>query len=161
MHKAGIIIATHSVCQKICVYRVQIAWNPPQWDASLPKQSNFFPVPSFRFVHCNVESPSNIWNTCRNPGENPDEAASSTNNLYSLTHLEIISGAVDNPAGSTANPWILAVYSNPLHAIPDHPQQQGSSSIAIRWQIDTAFQTLHPKFDEVVSKKNNNAQIKV
>lgn len=157
--KAGIIVVTHSACQKICVYRVHISWTPSTWDPSLPKQSNLYPVPSFRFTHCNVETPSNIWSTHQNP-ENPGEASSSANSLYTLTHLEIVFGTVDNPAGSTASPWILAVYSNPLHATPDHPQQHGSVSIMVRWQLDTASQTLHPKFDEV-SQKNTNAQIKV
>jgi len=76
-------------------------------------------------------------------------------------HLEIIPGAVDNPAGSTANPWILAVYSNPLAATPHHTGQNGSASIIVRWQLEAASQNLHPKFDEVVSKKNHNAQVKV
>lgn len=117
-------------------------------------------MPSFRFAHGNVETPSGFWNAYRNTGEN-EEAPSSTNFIYALTHLEIIPGAVDNPAGSTANPWILAVYSNPLPATPDHTGQNGSASIIVRWQLEAASQNLHPKFDEVVSKKNHNAQIKV
>ncbi|EYE91177.1 mediator of RNA polymerase II transcription subunit 16 [Aspergillus ruber CBS 135680] len=157
--QAGIIVVTHSVCQKICVYRVHVSWNPPQWDPSSPKQSNLFPVPSFRFAHGNVETPSGFWNAYRSTGEN-EEAPLSTNSIYALTHLEIIPGAADNPTGSTANPWILAVYSNPVPATPDHTEQNGSASIIVRWQLEAASQNLHPKFDEVASKKNHNAQAK-
>lgn len=160
--QSGIIITTHSLCQKISVYRVHISWNPPQWDPSLPKQSNLFPVPSFRFTHCNVEIPGSIWRANRSSsGEIPDESQPSANALYSLTNLEVILGAVDNPSGATSNPWILAVYSSPPHAAPNHPERPGAASIIVRWQLDSATQSLHPKFDEVASKKNNNAQTKV
>lgn len=42
-----------------------------------------------------------------------------------------------------------------LHVTDDHPQQQAPSSVIVRWQLETASQTLHPKFDEVASKKTN------
>lgn len=157
---ASIIIATHSLCRRICLYRVLITWDPAHWDPSqnkpgLPPQP--FPVPSFRFVHCKVEMPCDVLSTNHNVGENTDGFQPY---LYNLTRLEIIPGPLEIPAGSAAGPWIVAVFSSPLHAVPDEPGQQGPASVIVRWQLDTAPQALHPKFDEVVSKRNTNIQAK-
>ncbi|KAL2832149.1 mediator complex, subunit Med16 [Aspergillus cavernicola] len=158
--QTGILIATHSSCQKISIHRVQIQWNPPQWDLTQQKQTpQQYPVPSFRFVHSKVEVPYNIPSTNRG-GENPDEQFPLTNSLYFLTSLQIILPASDNSAGSTPTPWIVAVFSIPPHAIlSHHPQPQVPSSVIVRWQLETGVPTLHPKFDEVASKKSN-VQIK-
>ncbi|KAJ5135801.1 Mediator complex subunit Med16 [Penicillium bovifimosum] len=156
--QAGILLATYSACQKICLYKVHISWNPPQWEPTQGKMPGQFPVPTFHLVHCKVDMPSNMMDV--NPGpDHPDQSLPFSNSIYSLTRLEIMPGQVDGPAGSGANPWILAVLSKPLHAIHDYPEQQGPSSIIVRWHLDSAQQTLHPKFDEVTSKKSN-AQVK-
>lgn len=158
--QAGILIATHSACQKISVYRVSIQWNPPQWDPAQQKQgTQQYPVPSFRSIHSKVEMPYNIPNTRGSAGENPDEQSTLTSSLYCLTSLQIILPASDNSAGSTPNPWVVAVFSIPPHAIL-HQQPQAPASAIIRWQLETGIPTLHPKFDEVASKKSN-VQIKV
>ncbi|BCS25797.1 mediator of RNA polymerase II transcription subunit 16 [Aspergillus puulaauensis] len=157
--QAGILIATHSACQKISIYRVSIQWNPPQWDPAQQKQgSQPTPVPSFRSIHSKVEMPYNIPNNRGAAGENPDEQFTLTNSLYCLTSLQIILPASDNSAGSTPSPWIVAVFSIPPHAIL-HQQPQVPASAVIRWQLETGIPTLHPKFDEVASKKSN-VQIK-
>lgn len=157
--QGGVLVATHSACQKLCLYRVQIAWNPTQYDPGQQKPPAPWPVPSFRFLHCKVESLCDVIGTNRNPGDNQG-LPSFTNSVYGLTRLDIILPALDNPAGSTSTPWIVAVYSSPLHATPDHPQQQSPASVIVRWQLDTGAVTLHPKFDEVASKKSS-AQMKV
>ncbi|KAL4916259.1 mediator of RNA polymerase II transcription subunit 16 [Aspergillus aurantiobrunneus] len=157
--QAGILIATYSACEKISLYRVSIQWNPPQWDPTQQKQGpQQFPVPSFRFVHSKVEVPYNIPSS-RGTGENPDEQSPLTSSLYCLTSLQIILPASDNSAGSTPNPWIVAVFSIPPHAILPHQQLQVPASTIVRWQLETGIPTLHPKFDEVASKKSN-VQIK-
>lgn len=157
---AGVFIATHSSCQKICLYRLQVTWNPPNWDPKIPASAQSAPVPSMRFAHCKVETPGNILSTAHSSGENPDQTSSSTDSVYSLTRLEIICApVVDSQSGSTP-PWILAVFSNSLHDTNGHPEQQGPASVIVRWQLESGSQTLHPKFDEVPSKKNN-AQVKV
>ncbi|KAL2817830.1 mediator complex, subunit Med16 [Aspergillus granulosus] len=157
--QAGILIATHSACQKISLYRVQIQWNPPQWDQAQQKQNpQQFPVPSFRFLHAKVEVPYNIPSN-RGVAENPDEQFPVTNSLYCLTSLQIILPASDNSAGSTPNHWIVAVFSIPPHAVLHHQQPQVPSSVIIRWQLESGVPTLHPKFDEVNPKKSN-VQIK-
>ncbi|GAB1196322.1 mediator complex subunit [Aspergillus pseudonomiae] len=156
----GILIATYSACQKIYFYRVQINWTPPQWDPSQLKQApNQFPVPGFRFMHSKVEAPCIIPSASRNGEATSDELPPSTNPLYCLTRLDIVLAAHDNSAGMTTNPWIIAVFSIPPHATPDHSQQPSPCSVIVRWQLESAPQVLHPKFDEVNSKKNN-AQIK-
>ncbi|KAB8271841.1 mediator of RNA polymerase II transcription subunit 16 [Aspergillus minisclerotigenes] len=156
----GILIATYSACQKIYFYRVQINWTPPQWDPSQLKQApNQFPVPSFRFMHSKVEAPCIVPSASRNGEATNDGLPSSTNPLYCLTRLDIVLAAHDNSAGMITNPWIIAVFSIPPHATPDHSQQQSPSSVIVRWQLESAPQVLHPKFDEVNAKKNN-AQIK-
>ncbi|KAE8372148.1 mediator of RNA polymerase II transcription subunit 16 [Aspergillus bertholletiae] len=156
----GILIATSSACQKIYFYRVQINWTPPQWDPSQLKQApNQFPVPSFRFMHSKVEAPCIVPSASRNGEVANDGLPSSTNPLYCLTRLDIVLAAQDNSAGMTANPWIIAVFSVPPHTPADHSQQQSPCSVIVRWQLESAPQVLHPKFDEVTSKKNN-AQIK-
>lgn len=159
----GILVATYSVCQKIRFYRVQINWNPPQWDpAQQPKQTPpQFPVPSFRFTHSKVETSCTVPGMHRNDGEEPDMMHQSISNpLYTLSRLDIILPASDNAAGTTANPWIVAVFSTPPQATPDHPGPQGPASVIVRWQLDTAAFTLHPKFDEMAAKRNST-QIKV
>ncbi|KAI9368032.1 mediator complex, subunit Med16 [Aspergillus egyptiacus] len=156
--QAGIIIATHSVCHKISIYRVQIQWNPPQWEQTQKQTPPQFPVPSFRFVHSKVEVPYNI--PASRGGETPDEEFPFTNSLYSLTSLQIVLPASDNSAGSAPSPWIIAVFSILPHTIlPDHSQPQVPMSVIARWQFETGAPTLHPKFDEITSKKSN-AQIK-
>ncbi|GCB22497.1 mediator of RNA polymerase II transcription subunit 16 [Aspergillus awamori] len=158
----GILVATYSVCQKIRFYRVQINWNPPQWDpAQQPKQTPpQFPVPSFRFTHSKVETSCTVPGMHRNDGEEPDMMHQSISNpLYTLSRLDIILPASDNAAGTTANPWIVAVFSTPPQATPDHPGPQGPASVIVRWQLDTAAFTLHPKFDEMAAKRNST-QIK-
>lgn len=159
----GILIATNSACQKICLYRLQITWNPAQWDPSQIKQPplvTLYPVPSFHLTHCKVEIPSNILRTTPQPGENNQNSPPSTNSFYSLTRLEIIPGPPDNPAGSTASPWMLGVFSKSLHPTSNHTEQQVPSSVIVRWQLDSTSQSLHPKFDEVASARSG-AQVKV
>ncbi|KAJ5637510.1 hypothetical protein N7490_007389 [Penicillium lividum] len=157
--QAGILITTYSVCQKICLYRVQISWNPPQWDNAQVKQPVQFPIPSFAFQHCKIDMPSSIFNVNQGSEEHADHPLPFHNSVYSLTWLEIMPGQIDSPTGSTASPWILAVFAKPLHATPEYPDQQGPPSVIVRWQLETAPQAFHPKFDEVAPKKSN-AQVK-
>lgn len=150
---AGILLATYSACQKMCIYKVHISWNPPQWEPTQGKQQPP-PVPSFRLIHCKVDMPSNILDVNRGP-EHADQSIPFMNSVYSLTRLEIMPGQVDSPQGSSNTPWILAIFSKPLHAIPDYQEQQGPPTVMLRWHLESAPQTLHPKFDEVTSKKSN------
>ncbi|OJK00380.1 hypothetical protein ASPACDRAFT_1868972 [Aspergillus aculeatus ATCC 16872] len=156
--QTGILVATYSACQKICVYRVQINWNPPQYDpAQQPKQTPpQFPVPSFRFAHCKVETSCNVPGPARNNGDPSDNIHQPLpNSLYCLTRLDVILPTSDNAAGSSATPWIVATFSILPQIAPDHPHQQGPSSIIVRWQLESAPITLHPKFDEVTTKRNS------
>lgn len=153
--QAGILVATYSVCQKLCLYRVQISWNPQQWDPSQAKHPNQFPIPSFRILQCKVDMPSPILNINRGPDEQINSSLPFQNTVYCLTKLEIMPGQVDGQQGSTSSPWILAVYSKPLHATPEYPDQEGPPSVIVRWHLETAPQEIHPKFDEVASKKSN------
>ncbi|OQE94703.1 hypothetical protein PENNAL_c0003G03368 [Penicillium nalgiovense] len=150
----GILLSTYSACQKMCLYRLDIGWNPSQWEPTPGKPPGQFPVPTFRLIHCKVDMPSNILNVNRGP-DHSDQSLPFLNSVYSLTRLEIMPGQFDSLAGSTANPWILAVLSKPLHAIHDYPDQQGPPSVIVRWHLESAPQPLHPKFDEVPSKKSN------
>ncbi|PWY81960.1 mediator of RNA polymerase II transcription subunit 16 [Aspergillus heteromorphus CBS 117.55] len=149
----GVLVATYSACQKICFYRVQINWTPSQWDpAQQPRQPTQFPVPSFRFTHCKVETAGNVPGN--RSGEEPD-LHSFSNPLYCLSRLEIILPASDNAVGSTASPWIVAIFSTPPQVAQGHTHQQGPASVIVRWQLDTAAFTLHPKFDEMAAKRTN------
>lgn len=158
-NEGGILIATHSACQKIGLYRVHITWNPAQWDPNQPKQASAthpFPTPSFRIFHSKIEHPSSVFTPNRNQNDNSKEFSPPPSSLYSLTRLDIVPGQSDSTGGSASGPWILAVYSNTVHATGHDPQHQASpSSVIVRWQMETASLTLHPKFDEVISKKNN------
>ncbi|KAJ5107443.1 Mediator complex subunit Med16 [Penicillium angulare] len=152
----GILIATYSVCQKICLYRVQITWNPEKWDNTQVKQGMQFPIPSFRFQHCKIDMPSSILNVNRGVDEHLNQSLPFPNSVYSLTRLDIMPGQSDSPTGSTAIPWILAIFAKPLHATPEYPDQQGPPSVIVRWQLESAPQAFHPKFDEVTTKKSNS-----
>lgn len=151
-----ILITTHSVCQKISLYRVEIAWQPAVYE---PK-SNQFPTPSFRIFYCKVDMPGKILNANGDLESHAEQQLPFLNPVYSLTHLETMPGQIESPGGSTAKPWIMAVYSKPLHVTAEHPDQQGPPSVIVRWSLEAAPQAFHPKFDEVTSKKSN-AQIKV
>ncbi|KAL3480222.1 mediator of RNA polymerase II transcription subunit 16 [Aspergillus californicus] len=153
--QTGILIATHSECQKISISRVQIQWNPPQWDPMQQKQTpQQNPVPTFRISHAKVEFPYNVPNT--NQGDEGPEQSPLANSLYCLTSLHMILPASDNSAGSVPNPWIVATFSLPPHVIlSHHTHLQVPSSVIVRWQFDTSITTLHSKFDEVASKKSN------
>ncbi|KAJ5714011.1 Mediator complex subunit Med16 [Penicillium malachiteum] len=148
----GIIVTTYSVCQKVSLYRVNITWNPDKWDNQNPKPP--FPIPTFRFQHFKIDMPSSSLSVNRGVEEHVQQMPF-PNPIYSLTHLEIMPGQIDSPAGSTASPWILAVFSKPLHATPEYPDQQGPASVIVRWQLESAPQIFHPKFDEVTAKKSN------
>lgn len=104
--------------------------------------------------------PSCILSVNRGAEEHADQPLPFPNSVYSLTRLEIMPGQVDGPAGSTASPWIMAIFSKPLHAAPEYPDQQGPPSVIVRWHLESTPQAFHPKFDEVTSKKSN-AQAKV
>ncbi|OJJ49688.1 hypothetical protein ASPZODRAFT_89066 [Penicilliopsis zonata CBS 506.65] len=152
----GILVATYSSCQKICLYRVQINWT--QLDNSQPKPappSAQFQTPAFRLHHVKIESPGNFLGPNRNLGESSEDFPSFPSSVYCLTHLTIIQNPLDNPTGTATGPYMIAVYANPLCASPDHAGVHGSASVIVRWQLDTASQTLHPKFDEVASKKTS------
>lgn len=157
---AGILVATYSVCQKVSLYRVNITWTPEKWDPTQMKQANQFPIPSFRFLHCKIDMPSSILSVNPSAAEHPNQSLPFPNPVYSLTHLEIMPGQIDSPTGSTASPWILAVFAKPQHATPEYPDQQGPAGVIVRWQLETAPQVFHPKFDEVAAKKSNT-QVKV
>ncbi|KAJ5279815.1 Mediator complex subunit Med16 [Penicillium angulare] len=153
---SGVLIATYSVCQKICLYRVNITWNPDKWENTQVKQGAQFPIPSFRFQHCKIDMPSSILNVTRGVDEHLNQSLPFPNSIYSLTRLEIMPGQIDSPTGSTAIPWILAVFAKPVHATPEYPDQQGPPSMIVRWQLDSAPQAFHPKFDEVTTRKSNS-----
>jgi mediator of RNA polymerase II transcription subunit 16 len=156
-----ILLATYSVCQKICLYRVEVSWTPNKWDPTAIRSPNKWPIPSLRLLHYKIDMPSSILNVNLGSEEHSDQPLPFPNSVYSLTRLEVIPGQVDSPTGpTTTSPWILGVFSKPLHATPEYPDQQGPLSVIVRWQLDSAQQTFHPKFDEVASKKSN-AQAKV
>lgn len=139
----------------MCLYRVSITWNPQQWDPATAKQTGTFPIPSFHFRHCNIDIPATISNPTRGLEEHSDQPLPSANSSYALSRLEVMPGQIDSPTGSTASPWILGIFSKPLHATPEYPEQQGPSSVIVRWQLESSVQALHPKFDELSSKKSN------
>lgn len=124
------------------------------------KHPNQFPLPSFRILQCKIDMPSPILNINRDADEQMAQSLPFPNNVYSLTKLEMMPGQVDGQQGSTSSPCILAVFSKPLHATPEYPDQQGPPSVIVRWHLESAPQAFHPKFDEVPSKKSN-AQAKV
>lgn len=151
------MIATYSESRKICLYRVHIKWDPPQWDPSQMKHpnsgGNSFPTPSLHFVHSKVETPSSILPTQRDPmNGDMNDMGRQNDSIFCLTHLEIITCPTDKPGSSSVVPLIVGVFSVPVHALDGH-NPQGSSSVIVRWQLETAAQDLHSSFDDVVSKK--------
>lgn len=104
--------------------------------------------------------PSNTLNVNQSSEEHTDQPLPFSNSVYSLTRLEIMPGQIESPAVSTASPWILAIFSKPLHVTPEYPEQQGPPSLIARWNLESALPASHPKFDEVTSKKSNgNAKV--
>lgn len=120
-----------------------------------------FPTPSFQFVHSKVETPSTIFNTQRDQIGDMNDIPHPNNSIFCLTHLEIITCPTDSSGSSSTAPYVMGVFSIPIHALDNHnSEQNGSSSVIVRWQLDTTAQNLHASFDDVVSKKPK-VQIKV
>ena len=60
----GLLVATHSLSERLSLYKVQIMWNPPQWDPALQRQASGilpFPVPSIHISHCKTEIPERVF----------------------------------------------------------------------------------------------------
>ncbi|PGH30262.1 hypothetical protein GX50_06980 [[Emmonsia] crescens] len=154
---SGISIATHSACGKICFYRVQVKWDPPEWDQT-PKPgggpSNVFPTPSFQVLHTKTEILSTVFHPPVHDVDNITGFSPANGAIYNLTHLEIITAPQVLPGTQSATgPCILAVASMPAQNQHGQPPPSGPSSVLVRWQLDTMAQALHPSFDDVVSKK--------
>lgn len=124
------------------------------------KQASQFPTPSFRIIYCKIDMPGNSLNVNHGLENHADGPLPFLNPVYSLTHLDIMPSQIDSVGGSTASPWIMAVFSKPMHATPEYPDQQGPPCMIVRWHLEAAPQAFHPKFDEVMSNKSN-AQAKV
>lgn len=137
---------------------VSITWNPQQWDPATAKQGGSFPIPSFHFRHCLIDVPATISNAPRGVEDHSDQPMPFPNSAYALSRLEVMPGQIDSPTGS-ASPWVLGVFSKPLHTTPEYPDQHGPSSVIVRWQLGSSALALHPKFDELPPKKNA-AQVK-
>lgn len=160
----GILVATHSLLEKISLYRIDITWTPAHWDQTQPKQASGtlgFPVPAFNITHSKTENPGRIFKTNNHETGNIGDPAPYQNSLYQITSLDIISGQPDHAGGSFSGPWILAIYSSPIQNTPhDVRHQAPPSSIMVRWQLESTTLNLHPVFEELVQKKAS-AQNKV
>ncbi|CRG85078.1 Mediator of RNA polymerase II transcription subunit 16 [Talaromyces islandicus] len=153
----GILVATHSLLEKISLYRIDVTWTPPHWDQTQPKQMSgtlAFPVPAFNITHSKTENPGRIFKTNRDETGNLGEPAPYQNSLYQITSLDIIAGQPDHAGVSFSGPWILAIYSSPIQDTGhDVRQQAPPSSIIVRWQLESTTLSLHPVFEELVQKK--------
>ncbi|KAH8697294.1 putative RNA polymerase II mediator complex subunit Sin4 [Talaromyces proteolyticus] len=153
----GVLVAAHSLSEKISLYRLEVTWNPSHWDPNPQRQATgalAFPVPTFGITHYKTVNPGRLFTTKKSETENLAESSSSKNSLYQLTSLDIIAGQSDNTGNSFSSPWILAIYSTPIHA-PNHAArpQMSPSSVMVRWQLETTNLSLHPVFEELVPKK--------
>ncbi|OJD18828.1 hypothetical protein AJ78_01160 [Emergomyces pasteurianus Ep9510] len=154
---SGISIATHSACGKICFYRVQVKWDPQEWDQTAKPSgtaNNAFPTPGFQVLHTKTEIMSTVFHPSAHDVDNIAGFSPANGAIYNLTHLEIITAPQVLPGTQAASgPCILAVASMPAHNQVDPPPPSRPSSVLARWQLDTMAQALHPSFDDVVSKK--------
>lgn len=143
--------------------RVNINWTPNQWDPNQARQgagSHNIPTPSFIILYTKIEHPNSILSSKNNASDNTENFSPGLTSTYSLTQLDIIPGQPDSTNNSASGPWVLAVYSNSAHPGGADPQQQTAASVIVRWQFETSSLTLHPKFDELESRKNIS-QVKV
>ncbi|KAE8549529.1 hypothetical protein EYB25_008051 [Talaromyces marneffei] len=158
----GILVATHSLSERLSLYRVQIMWNPPQWDQAQQRQASGvtpFPVPSIRIINCKTETPGRVFSFNKDQTDDLQNIAPNQSFLYQLTNLELVSGQFDNTGATTSPPCILAVYSSPYNSAAHDPQQQEPpASVMVRWQLETSTLNLHPIFEESLSKKTNGQQ---
>ncbi|EED24095.1 RNA polymerase II Mediator complex subunit Sin4, putative [Talaromyces stipitatus ATCC 10500] len=154
----GILVATHSFSGKLSLFRVQIMWNPPQWDPAQQRQAGVvhFPVPSIRISHCKTEVPGRVFSFSKDQADDLPNIVPGQSFSYQLTNLELVSGQSDNTGATTSAPWILAVYSSPINSAGHDTQQP--ASVMVRWQLETSTLNLHPVFEELVSKRANGQQ---
>ncbi|KAL1954471.1 hypothetical protein VTO42DRAFT_1147 [Malbranchea cinnamomea] len=141
---SGILIATYSTCGRLCLYRATVKWDPPQ--------GGVFRPPSIQIVHIQSESPKVSFHWPGVSSGHPESIQSVQTSLFSLTHLEIITGFPDTPGG-TFPPNVMAVFSSPP-VPPGAQSQEGPASVIVRWEISTMTLTLHSSFDDVISKKS-------
>ncbi|OKL60129.1 Mediator of RNA polymerase II transcription subunit 16 [Talaromyces atroroseus] len=155
----GVIVATHSLSEKISLYRMQITWNPAQWDQAQQRQASGalnFPVPTIRTNHYKTEIPGRMFSSNKDQGDDLENLTTTQSSLYQLTGLELVSGNSDNTGIAPSAPWILAIYSSPLHGAVHNPQnQEPPSSVMVRWQLESSALNLHPVFEELIAKKTN------
>ncbi|KAK2797281.1 hypothetical protein FQN50_009246 [Emmonsiellopsis sp. PD_5] len=153
----GILIATHSACGKLCIYRVHIKWDPPECDPKT-KPNSAFPTPSFQVTHIKTETLSTVFHPPGHEVENLTGFSQANGAIYNLNHLEIIPVSPEGSGTQTPGHYIFAVSSVPVHNQVGQPPQPGPSSVILRWQLDSTGQTLplHSAFDEVTSKKTDS-----
>ncbi|OJD23025.1 hypothetical protein ACJ73_05625 [Blastomyces percursus] len=153
---SGISIATHSACGKVCYYRVQVKWDPPEWDQTIKPGggSIAFPTPAFQVLHTKTEILSPVFHPPAHDVDNVTSFSPPNGAIYNLTHLEIITAPQLLPSTQAATgPCVLAVASISPQNQLGQPSPSGPSSVLVRWQLDTMAQALHPSFDDVVSTK--------
>ncbi|KAK2777293.1 mediator complex subunit [Emmonsiellopsis sp. PD_33] len=153
----GILIATHSACGKLCIYRVHIKWDPPECDPKT-KPNSAFPTPSFQVTNIKTETLSTVFHPPGHEVENLTGFSQANGAIYNLTHLEIIPVSPEGSGTQTPGHCIFVVSSVPVHSQVGQPPPPGPSSVLLRWQLDSTGQTLplHSAFDEVTSKKTDS-----
>ncbi|KAG5299740.1 RNA polymerase II mediator complex subunit Sin4 [Histoplasma capsulatum G186AR] len=152
---SGISIAAYSTYGKLYFYRIQVKWDPPEWDLTMKPGGGpvAFPTPAFQILHTKTEILSAIFHPQAHDVDNITGFPSPNGSIYNLTHLEIITAPQAVPGTQAATgPCIIAVASIPAQSQLGQPPPSGPSSILVRWQLDTMAQALHPNFDNVVSK---------
>ncbi|EDN06886.1 predicted protein [Histoplasma mississippiense (nom. inval.)] len=151
----GISIAAYSTYGKLYFYRIQVKWDPPEWDLTMKPGGGpvAFPTPAFQILHTKTEILSAIFHPQAHDVDYITGFPSPNGSIYNLTHLEIITAPQAVPGTQAATgPCIIAVASIPAQSQLGQPPPSGPSSILVRWQLDTMAQSLHPNFDNVVSK---------
>lgn len=163
MNIDGILVATHSLSEKLSLYRVQIMWNPGQWDPTQQRQGSVaiqFPEPSIRVTHCKTEILERTFSFPEDVTDGSQEKAFNQNFLYQLTNLELVSGQSENIGTGTSATWIIAVFSSPCNGTDVESQEARgpSAAVMVKWQLETSILSLHPVFEEVITRKSHVQQ---
>ena len=137
----SLLVATHSTSRQLRLYRVKIAWAKQAFVVEHIKTlNNFFPFLPTGDAHA--------------------VGASALLPFVQLSYFEIISPSPGERARDTVRPFLILVYNYVPNQLQESQLQNGSSSLLVKLELDSAASTLHPSFDQLGTKKLNGSSAK-
>lgn len=142
-----LLLIVRTISRKYRLYRVQINWNvlaATQASAGHPQVPSS-PVISLQNLKVALSAMEEIQYSSRvvDASQMPPQ----------LSHLELLPVAPQSKYSEPTAPTVLMVFSQ-LQG-PYSPGYQENYSVIVRWELQAVTQKLHPRFDQLNSKKKS------